>query len=209
MTHVQHHSPRPRPRHPLRTLAGHRRRTQRRHPRQGRTANPLLLRLWRPSLGRAHTTAERSQQILRLLGERAPRSVHEAQSCATEEFQRMSLMGGGRYPILGPQNEPYCRPPFYGAGLPLTRSLSKKPPHPFALGNLFQFLKWSGRSNRRGHPTPRQPVAGPATGICSYPPHAQGNKSQHGGLGRLQDASIAVVQRGYVDPSKPPRRSDW
>jgi hypothetical protein len=182
----EHHPPRPRSRHPLRTLAGHRRRTQRRHPRQGRTANPLLLRLWRPSLGRTDSTAERSQQILRLLGKRAPRGVHEAQSCATEEFQRMSSMGGGNLLLTVQQNDrcpPFSmagvsfndiatrcsrrnklqtRPPFYGAGLPLTRSLSKKTAPPFCPRQSISFLKWSGRSNRRGHPTPRCTVCSPA-----------------------------------------------
>jgi hypothetical protein len=35
----------------------------------------------------------------------------------------------------------------------------------YALGNLFQSLEWAVRSKLRGHPTPRQPVAGRAEAL--------------------------------------------
>jgi hypothetical protein len=148
----EHHPPRPRSRHPLRTLASDRRRTQRRHPRQGRTANPLLLRLWRPSLGRAHTTAERSQQILRLLGERAPRGVHEAQSCATEEFHRMSY--GRREPTFNGSTKRPLPTLFNGAGLPLTRSLSKKTAPPFCPRQPISIFGMGSSIKTPGAPNP-------------------------------------------------------
>jgi hypothetical protein len=60
----------------------------------------MLMRIEK-AMGANQPIEEWRIEVLRLPSERATRGVHEAQGCATEEFQRMSLMGGGNHFLTG------------------------------------------------------------------------------------------------------------